>query len=175
MRLVLLLSLLLAGCSLGADFEPSPDDLPLRTDQTVYVAQEERGGFRPIYGFDLVAQLENKTGRTVYLARCYPNSLHPTYGVELLGQEDDGGAAYNAAWACVGHENPIAVAPGATRIDTFHIAGPNAWPSGSSQHFGVLEGRFRLGYQAQFCRAQTGCDLPDSLARSNEFEVQLAQ
>jgi len=175
MRLVLFFCLLLAGCSLGADFEPSTDDLPLRTDQTVYIAQEQQGGFRPIYGFDLVAQLENKTGRTVYLARCYPNSLHPTYGVELLGQEDDGGAAYNAAWACVGHENPIAVAPGATRIDTFHIAGPNAWPSGSSQHFGVLEGWFRLGYQAQFCRAQTGCDLPDSLARSNEFEVQLAQ
>ena len=175
MRSLLLLPLLLAGCSLLADSDPSPDELPLRTDQTVYVAHQKHGGSRPIYGFDLVARFENKTGRTIYLARCYPDSPHPIYGVELIGQEDDWGAAYSGAWACVGHENPIAVAAGATRTDTLHITGPNAWPSGSSQHFGVLEGRFRLSYQAQSCRSETGCDLPDSLARSNEFEVRLAQ
>jgi len=175
MRFLLLLPLLLAGCSLLTGTESSPDELPLRTDQAVYIAQQERGGSRPTYGFDLVARFENNTRQTVYLARCYPDSPHPIYGVELVGQEDEWGAAYNGVWACVGHENPIAVAVGATRIDTLRITGPSAWPGGSNQHFGVLEGRFRLSYQAQSCRSETGCDLPDSLARSNEFEVRLAR
>ena len=175
MRLLLLLPFALAGCSLLGDFEPSTDELPLVTDQASYVAQQERGGSHPSYGFNVVARFVNLTTRTVYLARCYPDSPHPIYSVELVDQEDDWGAAYNGAWACVGHENPIAVAPGATRTDTLHLTGPNFWPSGSNQHEGVLEGRFRLRYRAQSCRAETGCDLPGAVARSNVFEVQLSQ
>ena len=174
-RLVPFLGLLFGGCFLLADSEPSPSELPLRTDQTQYIAQQARGGTRPTYGFDLIARYENRTGRTVFLARCYPDSPHPIYGVELVGQKDDWGAAYDRAWACVGHENPIAVAAGETRADTLHMTGPNAWPHGSGQHFGVLEGRFRLRYGAQSCRSEIGCELPDSLQRSNEFEVRLSQ
>ena len=175
MRFALLLPFLLVGCSLFTDFEPTADDLPLRTDQATYVAQQERGGDKPIYGFNVVIQFENKTGRTVYLDRCYPEDPHPIYIVYLIGQEDDWGAAYNHGWGCVGHDDPISVAAGAIRTDTLHIRGPNAWQTYSNQHFGELEGRFSIGYQAQSCRNEVGCELPYSLTRSNEFEVRLAQ
>ena len=169
----LLLPLLLAGCSLLSDSEPSSEQLPLHTDQTAYVAQQERGGSHPSYGFEVVTRFVNLTTRTVYLARCAPNSPYPIYSVELVDQEDEWGAAYNPAWGCSGHENPIAVAPGATRTDTLHLTGPTIW-SWDGRH-GVLEGRFRLRYRAMSCRAEAGCVLPGDVARSNTFEVTLSQ
>lgn len=169
-----LLSLLVSGCSLFADYNPSPDELPVHTDRTTYVAQVNSDGTRPTFGLDVIARIENRTNRTVYLARCYPDSAQPLYSIELLDQEDSWGAAYNPIWGCVGHENPIRVGSGESRIDTLHLIGPRAWPTYSGQHFGVLEGRFRLKYPAYTCRDETGCALPDSLARSNVFEIRLA-
>jgi hypothetical protein len=167
---LLLLPFMLAGCSLLSDSEPSSEQLSLHTDQTIYIAQQERGGSHPSYGFQVVTRFVNLTTRTVYLARCYPDSPYPLYSVELVDPEDEWGAAYNGAWACVGHENPIAVAPGSTRTDTLHLTGPNFW-SWDGQHDGVLEGRFRLRYRAKSCRAEIGCELPGDVARSNTFEV----
>ena len=168
---VLLISVLLSGCSLSGDTATEPSDLSLRVDQSSYVAVSQRTEPPLTYTFNLVAQFENSSERTVYLARCYPDSPNPIYGLELVGQEDEWGAAYNRAYACVGHENPIAVGPGETRTDTLMIAGPNSFADGPR---GVLEGQFRLFYQAQSCRAEVGCDIPFLPGSSAEFEVQLA-
>lgn len=167
---VLLISVLLSGCSLVGETDPEPSDLSLRVDQSAYVAVPQRTEPPLSYTFDLVAQFENSSARTVYLARCYPDSSNPIYGLELVGRVDEWGAAYNRAYACVGHENPIAVGPGKTRTDTLTIIGPNAF---TDEPLGVLEGRFRLFYQAQSCRAETGCDLPFVPGSSAEFEVRL--
>lgn len=175
MRFFLLLPLVLAGCTVPVGIDSPSDNLILHTDQTAYLAPQKYDGSQPIYGFNLVAQLENRTGQVVYLSRCYPDSEHPIYSVDLVGQEDDWGAAYNPAWACVGHDDSIAVAPGTTRIDTLHIRGPVAWDGITNQHFGVLEGWFRLNYGAQSCHMESGCPLPGSRVSSNAFEVKLSQ
>lgn len=172
--LPILLSLLISGCSLFTDFDPSPEELPVRTDLESYMAHIASAGDRPTYGFDIVVRFENRTNRTVYLDRCNPDSPHPIYSVELIDQQDSYGAAYNPGWGCAGHDSPIRVERGRSRVDTLHLIGPRAWPTYSDQHLGVLEGRFRLKYWPNTCRTETECALPVSLARSNVFEVRLA-
>ena len=172
MRAILAL-FILSSCSLLNDSEQSPEPLLLTTDQEVYIAERIVDGPRSIYSFEVTIQVENNSRATIYLARCYPDSPHPIYGFSLVNQEDEWGAAYSAVWACVGHENPIALAPGAKRSDTLVIRGPNAWPNGSTEHFGVLEGTFQIHYQAQSCAKEVGCDLPLSMASTNHFSVEL--
>ncbi|MEZ4699189.1 MAG: hypothetical protein R2834_02575 [Rhodothermales bacterium] len=163
------LALLLAGCSFLPDHDTTPIHVTIQTDRTQYTAQREPGTQR--YGFTLVTRIENRNRHWVYLARCRPDDLHPIYGIELIEPADDGGAAYNTAWACAGHDHPIAIRPRGARTDTLHLVGPNAWSGGTP--LGRLEGRFRLYYDVSRCRDEVGCPLPDSLRRSNAFDVQL--
>ena len=79
MRASLLCIVFLAGCSLTIESERVPEDLPIQTDKTTYIAQLEQEGSRPRYGFDLVARFENSTNKTIYLARCYPDSPFPMF------------------------------------------------------------------------------------------------
>jgi hypothetical protein len=138
----------------------------LQTDTLFYVAAPRAGR----YGFDVVARFTNTSADTVFLARCYPDSRAPTYGVQLIGQSDPWGAAYNGFWACVGHENPIAVAPGKVREDTIPVMGPNAWGGLAGQPYGVFEGVFRLQYGVNSCRKEIGCEITGS-GLSNTFRV----
>jgi hypothetical protein len=140
----------------------------LQTDTLFYVAAPRSGRF----GFDLLAHFTNTSADTVYLDRCYPDSRAPIYGVELIGKSDPWGAAYNSAWACVGHENPIAVAPGKVREDTIPIMGPNAWDGLTKLPYGVFEGVFRLHYGVNSCRKEIGCEITGS-GLSNTFRVRL--
>lgn len=173
LRITLLVALFVAGCSLLSDTETGSTDIHLTTDRSAYVAGQETEGPRSRYGFDLVARFQNRTSRTVYLDRCHPDTSHPVYAIELVEPQDEHGAAYNRSWACV-EMQPIEVAAGQTRTDTLHIDGPNAWPNGSARHLGELEGRFRLRYDVRTCRSEIGCRVPDSLAWSDPFDVEVA-
>lgn len=148
---------------------------PAQTDSLQYVAVYV-GGESPYrrYGFRVVSRYTNRTAQTLYLQRCYPNSAHPIYGVQSMGPTGSGAAAYSQVWACVGHANHIAVTPGATRVDTLRVTGPNSW-NGRPPHepYGDLEGRFRLRYNIQTCAGDDYCPAPDSLQISNVFEVRL--
>lgn len=122
------------------------------------------------YELTVVATFTNPTDDTLYLDRCRPDSPGPIYGVDLIEPEDPDGAAYDADWACVGHDRQFAVAPGESRVDTLRISGPNAWQGGS--YIGRLEGLFRLRYSVWMC-ADCGESAPDDLEFSNVFEIRI--
>lgn len=151
------------------------ENLVMRTDQSVYTAQLEENLPPAIYGFKIIATFENSTDQTIYLSRCDPDSPQPIHGVKLLDAEEFDRSGYSGFYACAGHNHPISVRSGSVRIDTLHISGPNSWNHFTKESSGILKGKFQLGYDVQTCRSGDGCDLPDSLSQSNEFEVRLAE
>ena len=170
------------GCSDAPTGESSAaellanDDASFTVDRAVYTATSVRSVQYQRYSFKLVARFTNTTDQTVYLSRCYPNSPTPMFGVELIGEGvDRWGSAYDMAWACVGHDQQIEVLPGATRTDTFDIAGPNAFDGTTGRPFGTLIGRMRLVYGVQGCRGDGACRLTKSIGQSAPFDVQVEQ
>jgi len=147
------------------------EDQLLQTDKTEYTARYTGGNGSPRrYSFQVVTRFHNTQPNRVYLARCYPTSPTPIYGVEAVDPSDRWGAAYDPAWACVGHEDPIAVAPGATRVDTLRLTGPTSTDGRTGEPYGVLTGVFRIGYSVHTCRREIGCELPNA-GVSNTFRV----
>jgi hypothetical protein len=158
------------------------DDFVLRTDQVHLAAYEETMNKRPRYNFTITARLENRSQSPVYLGRCFPDTPYPFYDISnaVLGVIRH--SAYSPAWSCVGHNNPIIVQPGETRIDNFRIIGPSVWISDidGERYDGELEGRFSLGYHLRFCPEEPclhpdckapPCKRPDVYLRSNVFTI----
>lgn len=169
-----------AGCSDAPTGSPAADllandDANFTTDRAVYTATADRSIAYTRYKFQLTARFTNNTSQTVFLSRCYPNSGTPIFGVQLLDQTDTWGSAYDMAWACVGHDVQFEVAPGATRIDTYEITGPNAFDGVTGRPFGVLTGRMRLVYGVQGCRGDGACGLTSMMGQSAPFEVRIEQ
>jgi hypothetical protein len=83
------------------------------------------------------------------------------------------GSAYERFWPCVGHESPIVIAPGATRIDTLRITGPNILDGHTMTPQGRLDGEFRLVYEVGTCRreSEAKCLLPLEERSSRAFRV----
>jgi hypothetical protein len=148
---------------------------PVQTDSVAYTATLLGGeGSYRTYAVRVVARYTNRTPGPVYLARCYPSSPTPIYGLGLVGDTTGGGtwgSAFNPAWGCVGHENPIEVAAGSTRTDTLILRAPNAWDGVTKGPFGRLDGRLRLAYGVQTCRPEAQCRLPADSGVSNAFDV----
>jgi hypothetical protein len=172
-----LLLLLSAGCEAptaelrGLTVEDL-GNLTLRTDRTLYEATFMGGEeTHRTYALTVVARFTNATDQTLYLSRCYPSTGHPIYGV--MATNPDLEAAYNPVWSCVGHDHPIVVGRGETRVDSLRIVGPNAWDEYTSQPFGTLTGAFRLSYPVAACPDGYGCRAMPSSVESNEFEVRL--
>jgi hypothetical protein len=152
------------------------DDASFTVDRTVYTATSDQSIAYTRYRFQLVARFTNNTSQPVFLSRCFPNSDSPTFGVELLDPPTDRwGSAYDMAWACVGHDAQFEVAPGATRIDTYEISGPNAFDGHTQRPFGVLAGRMRLVYEVQGCRGDGACRLTGTIGKSAPFDVRVEQ
>ncbi len=171
--LALLAPALAAACVLDAT-GPRRRGEPIQTDRLAYVATYRQGaGAYRRYGFALVSTIRNPTGQTLYLGRCFEDSPQPLYEVELPGATDPLASGYFLPWACVGHDRQFELPPGASRTDTLDIVGPTAWDGHTGVPLGALEGRFRLRYDVRTAPAD-GADLaPDSLARSNLFDVTL--
>jgi hypothetical protein len=149
----------------------------LTTDSTAYTAHStNRHNNALVYSFRVIARFENRTDKPLYLGRCSPKSAQPTYAViavrRLIGRA--GYPAYSSIWACGGHDSPIAVAPGAVRIDTLQLRGPNSFDASTNRSDDAVEGRFRLRYFVEFCRAVIGCDRPITKQLSNPFRVRIA-
>jgi hypothetical protein len=147
-------------------------DLTLRTDRNLYEATFLRGEdtYRT-YALTVVARFTNTTDQPLYLSRCYPATSYPIYGVVSINADQEAG--YNPVWACVGHDHPIVVGSGETRVDSLRIAGPNAWDGSTKEPFGTLTGRFRLSYPIATCPDVYGCRALSSSVESNDFEVRL--
>lgn len=156
---------------------PLLGEWPLTTDSIRYTALPTDKVWTPVYTFRVVATFHNRSGIPVYLDRCYPTSRHPTYAVipaaadNVLNPREE--AAYNIAWACVGHEQPIEVSPGTARTDTLLLRGPNSWDGRTHKPFGATEGRFQIVYGVKSCRGEEGCTLPVDRGLSNAFEVRI--
>lgn len=178
-RWTFLLALLVATSSCSAATSPdlieSPPSGTFITDASNYEARSLSSVFGR-YAFNVVVRYTNPTSQPIYLARCYPNSTQPVYGVMLTDGSSTEGAAYNQAWACVGHDKQILVSPGATRVDTLTLGGPNASDGHTGRFYGTLTGRFRIVYEPQSCTGDGACRIvADSLRYSNEFSVRLMQ
>ena len=143
----------------------------LTTDATVYAATPVATGPRsPGYRVTVVSTFTNPGLTPIHLTRCYANSPTPIYGVDFLGRRDDERSAYDPSWACVGHDKPITVMPGASRVDTLHLFAPV--PLKGRSILGAIAGRMRLRYVIEGCRWETGaCRLPADVEVSNVFEV----
>jgi hypothetical protein len=168
--------ILVVGCSTATSApNGDPESAGLHTDRATYVATRVGGeGVYTQYGFRVEARFNNTGPDTLYLARCYPESPTPIYGVELVDASAaslSSNAAYDGAWACVGHDRQIAVAPRSSRVDTLLIRGPNAWDGITHTPFGTLTGQMRLRYEVQRCRGDGACALPAEAGQSNPFDV----
>jgi hypothetical protein len=167
--------LLLASAACEAPHGLTVEDLralTLRTDRNLYEATFSGGeGTYRRYALTVVARFTNATDQPLYMRRCYPATSYPIYAVVATNADLEAG--YNPVWACVGHDNPIVVGRGETRVDSLRIAGPNAWDGYTNQPFGTLTGAFRLSYTIGACRAVYSCGAMPSSVESNEFEVRL--
>jgi len=136
--------LFVASC---ADLGPATStDTVLRTDSARYTATT--GGFS-LLSVRLITTYRNPADTTVTLERCTPTTPYPIYFVQLIAPASPEGAAYNPDWACVGHNNPIVVAPRAVRTDTIILHGPTAFDNTTGKYVGVIAGTFRISYGGQ--------------------------
>lgn len=167
---VLALCCLVMGACDDVLFSEGPEVELIQTDQVEYLSEVVGGeGHYTRYAFIVVARFRNETGHTLSLSRCEPDSPTPLYGIEALGAEDGVPAGYSPFWACVGHDAPLRVEPGETRVDTLRIEGPNSWNGLTGEPRGVLEGLFRLHYLTE-C-AECPDKTSGGLYLSNAFRV----
>jgi len=144
------------------------------TDATGYVAEPIAPSPRPIvYQFTVVTRFENRSGVPVFLARCFPHSPQPMYGV-FPTDSSAIQVAYDPSWACVGHSNQFQILPGAVRVDTFLLRGPNAFDVTKQQAIGVTSGVFRLVLWVASAPGDGAPPAPGSLGISNRFVVRTA-
>jgi hypothetical protein len=154
------------------DLGPVPSG-SLTTDATGYVADRVGSTGLGDYEFSVISRFENTTAAPVYLVRCSPDSPRPEYLVSTAdGSEDE--SAYNPIWACVGGAIPFEILPGAVRIDTFHVQGPNSFDEVKKQSSGRTEGVFRLSILVGSGGSGTPA-VPDSLGVSNAFVVRTSE
>jgi hypothetical protein len=110
----------------------------------------------------------NPLAQAILIDRCTPDSETPMFSV-VQADARHTPASMNPDWACVGHNSPLVVPPGASRRDVIHVGlrAEDAAPVGR-----VL-GPFQVGYLA---RGESGGTLlPDSLRLSTPFRIQVAQ
>jgi hypothetical protein len=164
------IALTLSSCTTGPD-SGVREAVRFTLDRTEYVAAPIRDEPPIRYEFQVIARIENQSDHTLYLARCFPDSPLPTFGVRLVAPRNPEGSAYDPVWACVGHDSPIVIPPGATRIDTIRISGPNAFQSGSLIGFGQLDGVFEFTYGASTCSPPDPCSPSQSITLRQRFSV----
>jgi len=156
------------------DLGPVPDG-SLMTDATGYVAEPVAGSAGPVrYRFRIITRFQNRSTAPVYLARCDLASPQPIYFLfpaDSSASESD----YNPFWACVGHDKQFEVLPGAVRVDTFRIVGPNAFDGTHPQGVGATDGAFRLSLDVRSTSGDGAPRVPGSLGRSNAFVVRTSK
>jgi hypothetical protein len=123
------------------------------------------------YGFLLKARYRNPTGSLIYFQTCRDPSSSPIFSVVAVSS-DTTRSGYNPFRACPATP-PIPLAPGETRVDTVRVSGPVVRDGETNEPLGVLEGTFRLVYDASATRNLHGETLPDRQSRSNPVRVQI--
>lgn len=172
---------MIVGCGLAVgsctstepirDLGPVPDG-PFNTDASGYVAQRVPGSDFQFH-FKLIARFQNRGLVPLYLGRCLPNSPGPIFGVVASHPSTDD-SGYDQFWGCVGHDQQFEVLPGASRIDTLDVRGPNSVNGLTHVPIGRTEGEFRLYFEVNLTRGDGGTPASESLRLSNAFVVRTA-
>ncbi len=163
--------MLVSSCAL---LEPRGDlgsvpDGPFTTDATGYVAQRLQGSDFQFH-FIVIARFENRGSVPMYLGRCFPNSPKPLFSVATTNPSTDA-SGYGQFWACVGHDQQFEVMPGASRIDTLEVRGPNMVDGRTHVPIGRTQGEFRLYFEVALSRGDGATLAPESMRLSNAFLV----
>ena len=153
---------------------PVPDGR-FTTDSTGYRARRIDGGDMPTqFAFAVTTRFETRGSVPLYLGRCFSNSPRPLFDVPLA-QPSGAGSGYAQVWACVGHDRQFEVLPGAIRIDTLLVGGPNSWDPVTHATHGITAGVFRIAFDVRLAPGPFGgVPVPDSLRLSNAFVVRTA-
>ena len=163
----------LTSCTSEASV-PVRGDEPIQTDQLTYFAEvDRRDPRRPSYSFHVHVTVRNRSTSTIYLARCSPSDRTPIYRLQRESQGDSLDTAYNRAWACTGHDQPIVLPPVEARFMILHFQGPNLWEGRTGEPHGVPTGIHRLYFEAGTCPEVFSCRLPEDAVHSNAFSVLL--
>ena len=150
-------------------------DGSLMTDATGYIAKPIGGAGQFVqYEFEVVTRFENRSAAPVFLARCFPNSPQPTYAI-LAADSSAIQSAYDPGWACVAHNNQFQILPGAVRVDTFLVRGPNTFDEAKQEGIGVTSGSFRLMLFVASTHGDAAPPAPGSLGISNAFVVRTSK
>jgi len=123
----------------------------LKVDRPVFVARPDDS--KNFWSFTVVARFKNPTADTVYLATLpigtAPRACEtPAHRLETVDSEHT--SEHTDGLAYLGIEQsrprcaPIAVPPGASRVDTLRFEGPQTWDGITGEIDGSLEGTMRL-------------------------------
>ena len=169
--------LVLSACGGTTDPLLSVDPLAdghFTTDAREYTARRFEGtGHFARYRFTVVSRFENRSANPRYFARCFPNTPTPIFSVMAADISTE--SAYAQISACVGHDQQFEVPPGATRVDTIQVEGPNTFNGITNEPYGVKEGIFRLFFDVRVARGDGAPAAPDAERVSNTFVVRTAQ
>lgn len=144
---------------------------PFMTDRSSYTATpvSQQPGFT-VYGFEAVTSFTNVTADTLFLERCMPADRHPIYAVIQVAPAGET-SGYSPAWACTGGTPPIAVAPGAVRLDSLRLTGPTSFDETTGKPIGATTGTFAIRFQVFGCSQHAPCPVGDTLSTSTSFTV----
>ncbi|WP_337171297.1 hypothetical protein [Gemmatimonas aurantiaca] len=161
----------------GVDTTPRRTGEALQTDALYYDAPRVDEGWLPPRfqrRFQVVATYTNRTQETVYIDTCRPDASGPIYGITIAGKENSPRySIFSPIWGCVGHDQHIAVPPGASRTDTLTISGPNEFDHFTGEPGGLLDPRLRLTYGVRPCQPESPCGATRTIVLSNIFEVRM--
>jgi hypothetical protein len=154
----------------GGDLGPVPD-VHFTTNATSYIAHR-LPGMPARYSFTVITRFENRSAGTVFLGRCYPDSPQPLFSVSIDEPADEA-SGFGQIWACVGHNSQFELAPGATRIDTLTVEGPNSFDGHTHAPHGVVEGIFRMYFDVRHAQFDGAPAAPMPQRLSNAFRVRI--
>lgn len=164
---------LLGSCGGATDplrnLGPVPDGV-FMTDATSYVAHRILvSGSIKRYRFTVITRYTNRGAASLMLGRCFPTSPQPMFTVVHTDPAVQSG--YEYVWGCVGHDKHFEIPPGAVRVDTLQVEGPNVFDGITHEAIGVTSGRFRLYFSVG---STAGDGAPTPVHVSNEFLVSTA-
>lgn len=163
------LSLVALGCSTVTVDDGSNGSVTVTTDKPSYESKLLGGsGVNAMYGFTLVARIENHSSKSVLLNTC---GDHVFYNVELADGAFNSLSAYDPVWACRSIASTLELKPGDIHEETLLLQGPSLG-GGHELPTNKLSGPMVIGYGVTPA-CIVGC--AGIIVRSNVFEVKLVQ